>query len=520
MEKQSTIQNNNYLLIKHQHTEFHDAVEDFPFFDASNSFEHSDQLDEATVSVISEHTPDSPSSPSSAGLRHRRIVSPRSGKDLHQSQFFKNNPDGLIDYNPKFTSDFMYDNEKLKENLNLITVNWSDRDETDACSAVTSINRDERIDRESITVNSPYSEPNLATLLAELMIKVIDYQTKCLASSVTFPIWLMHSLYMLLTDPFAIIKIGKSYMLGNASGIWGICYSCVKVISYLVSGKHESIWKLCFRIGKGLLWLAFGGCVLVGLLVPAFLFSGVMMKWIVDEPIQITKQLTFDYTRDSPMAFAPIISCPESYSLVNSEKSKIGSLVGSRVVPFNHELQATVSLTLPESDYNRNLGIFQVKVDFLSDDGKLLASARQPCMLQFKSQSIRLLSTFFKLAPLLTGYSSETQTLDVNFRGYTEKDVHTSCARVVIEQRAEFARGGGFPEIYSASLKLESQLPFLKRVLWYWKGLIYIWISFMIFFLELLFSILCCIPIIFPGLRRVGGSSNNNASHSTPSGRS
>lgn len=162
--------------------------------------------------------------------------------------------------------------------------------------------------------------------------------------------------------------------------------------------------------------------------------------------------------------------------------------------------------------------LLKVRLDFLSSDGKALGSTRQPCMLQFKSQPIRLLSTFVKLAPLLTGYSSETQTLDVKFNGYTEKNVPTSCVRVVIEQRAEFGKAGGVPEIYSASLKLKSQLPFMRRILWYFKGLIYMWISSMIFLMELLFTLICCTPVIFPRLRLASGSVNNNASQNSATG--
>ncbi|KAM0036462.1 putative Seipin family protein [Helianthus debilis subsp. tardiflorus] len=42
-----------------------------------------------------------------------------------------------------------------------------------------------------------------------------------------------------------------------------------------------------------------------------------------------------------------------------------------------------------------------VRVDFLSSDGNVLASTRQPCMLWFKSQPIRHVSTFLKLASVL-----------------------------------------------------------------------------------------------------------------------
>ncbi|KVH89458.1 seipin-2-like [Cynara cardunculus var. scolymus] len=537
MEQQSSnliSQDDTSKAIGGHEAEFHDPLEEFPFVDASNSFESeqqslsSSELDtnkheDSTVSVLSEHTTDSPSSPSSAGLRHRRLVSQRSDKGFSQSQFFKNNPDGLIDFDPHGAivsprkkherSWSLKDDEKLNGKLDSGTVHLSSggdggqlKDETDESSVITSVNSGERVNDEYITSSDPpVSIAYLLYTLAELVIKAVGFQSNFLATSVTFPMWSMQSLYMFATDPFGIMMYGRNCILAIVS--W---------IINLWTEKSDSRWKLCFRVGWGLLWLAYCGFILICLLVPAFLLGGIMMKWIVQEPLRITEQLTFDYSRDAPEAVVPIISCPDSSFLELSEKSKIGKTDESRVIPFGHELQATVSLTLPESDYNRNLGIFQVRVDFLSGDGKRLASIRQPSMLQFKSEPIRLVSTVLNLAPLLTGYSSETQTLNIKFKGYTEKDIPTSCSRVVLEKRAEFERGGGIPELYAASVKLESQLPFLKRMLWHWRIMIYLWISMMMFTVELLFTLLFCTPIVFPWLR----SSNNNAYHNTPPGRS
>ncbi|MFS8023023.1 putative Seipin family protein [Helianthus anomalus] len=223
---------------------------------------------------------------------------------------------------------------------------------------------------------------------------------------------------------------------------------------------------------------------------------------MIEEPVQITRQLSFDYTKDSPTAFVPVMSCPKSSFLESGEVIWYGCGAGSRVIPLDHKVRGTVSLTLPESDYNRNLGIFQVRVDFLNGDGKCLFSTRHPCMLRYKSQPIRLLLTFLKLAPLITGYSSEAQTLNMKFSGYTEGTIPTSCLRVILEQRAEFTRGAGVPVIYAASLKLESEPPFLKRILWSWKWTIYIWVAVMIFVVELLFTVVCCCtPVIVPRLQ-------------------
>lgn len=137
-------------------------------------------------------------------------------------------------------------------------------------------------------------------------------------------------------------------------------------------------------------------------------------------------------------------------------------------------------------------------------------------MLQYRSQSIRLLLTLLKVAPILTGYTSETQNLKINFRGFTEGDMPTACLRVVIEQRAEYSPGAGIPEIYTASLTLESELPLLKRVLWLWKKTLFVWVSMTIFLMELVFALLCCKPIIIPKIRLREATNGNAPQNNRP----
>lgn len=157
----------------------------------------------------------------------------------------------------------------------------------------------------------------------------------------------------------------------------------------------------------------------------------------------------------------------------------------------------------------------QIRVDFLSANGRTLASLSKPCMLQFRSEPICLLSTFLKIVPLIAGYVSETQTLNLKIRGFTEGDVPTACLKVTIEQRAEYPPGAGIPEMYDASLILESELPLFKKILWHWKRTIFIWTSMISFMMELLLTLLCCRPMIIPRARPREGVINSMAAHSS-----
>lgn len=152
----------------------------------------------------------------------------------------------------------------------------------------------------------------------------------------------------------------------------------------------------------------------------------------------------------------------------------------------------------------------------MSSDGKIICSSNQSCMLKFISEPIRLITTFLKIVPLVTGYISETQSLNVKMRGFVEEDIPTSCLKLTLEQRAEYSPGAGIPQMYyDSSVVIESELPLFKRIIWHGKICIFLWITMMAFMMELLLVLVCCLPIIIPrtrqssGAARVTGTQNN-----------
>lgn len=153
--------------------------------------------------------------------------------------------------------------------------------------------------------------------------------------------------------------------------------------------------------------------------------------------------------------------------------------------------------------------VLKVRTDFLSVNGETLASSSHPCMMRFKSFPIRLLHTLFKIAPLVTGSVSEVETLNVKIRGLNQGTVPTACLKVVLEQRAGCGPGAGIPELYGASLILESELPFIKRIIWYWKNTVFIWVSIASFATELLFVSVCCRCVLIPRTQKTDGSSRS-----------
>ncbi|XP_058100908.1 seipin-2-like [Magnolia sinica] len=346
------------------------------------------------------------------------------------------------------------------------------------------------------------SSSNFLIALAGFIIKAIGFQISLLISFFTFPFWLLHWCFMLVTDPFQLVKRAKNFSHEKLSRISGALLSRVSPLIYKQLTGPQSVGRYVVRFSWGFFWSFYVFFVLFGFLVTSFVVGGIAVRYFVEEPIRMEENLNFDYTKPNPVAYVPLMPCDGvCCGFGGKEMVAVGKHVGGRVVPINHKLQVTVSLMLPESDYNRKLGVFQVRVDFLSVNGKGTATSRHPCMLRFKSLAIRLLETFIKSGPLLAGYSSESQLLNLRMTGFTEGTDPTSCLKVVLEQRAEFRTGAGIPEIYASSLVLESELPLFKRIIWNWKKTIFIWISLGFFTMELFFILICCRPVIIPKAR-------------------
>ncbi|KAL1096724.1 hypothetical protein V6Z11_D06G242400 [Gossypium hirsutum] len=268
---------------------------------------------------------------------------------------------------------------------------------------------------------------NLLFFTSRLVINPTYFLLKLIIRSITFPISILSHCIILIIDPFRPLKQIKAYLISKLIKLW-----------------FDSPWF-----------------VLCGLLFTSLVISWILMGYLVEKPLKIKETLNFDYTKGSPVAYVPITSC----AAVGCGVRCMGKNLGSGIIPPFHDLQVTVSLTLPESDYNRNLGMFQVRTDFISIKGETLDSSSHPCMMRFKSLPIRLLLTLFKAVPLVTGFISEVQTLNVKLKDLNQGTETTTCLKVVLEQRPAHGPGAGIPNLYGASLVLESKLPFIKRII-------------------------------------------------------
>ncbi|XP_031495084.1 uncharacterized protein LOC116260756 isoform X2 [Nymphaea colorata] len=198
--------------------------------------------------------------------------------------------------------------------------------------------------------------PNILISIAGFVIKVIGFQINLLVMFLVFPIRSSYYLYKLVTDPFGTVDQIKERgvnVLGQVSN-----YVWERIGANFID--QTTIRKLAKMFGWGFLWSSYVGFVLFSFFILSFILSSVLMGNFLEKPIRMTKPLSFDYTVSDPEALVPINAVEGIDYMqyckgnVKAEKSE-----GRRFIPPYHKLQLTISLTLPESEYNRKLGVFQ-----------------------------------------------------------------------------------------------------------------------------------------------------------------
>ncbi|CAI8618716.1 unnamed protein product [Vicia faba] len=493
---------------------FFDASPQCPFHHCSGTTHHT--MPESPPSSSGHCDPDPPSSPSSTKLRRRSIhrgLDDKESPDTVSGTNF-NNPATTKSQNHSVLKEIESFFEEGKFHLSPSPSGVIEEDRIEE-STLTTATHDETL---GDSAESPGELNDLSSNLLDyatgLVIRLIMFQIRVFFMLMKYPASLMFHTWLFFVDPFGTMRKGKVFYLLILGRVWSWVCEFIGPSALRWFNENKTFWNVAFRCGWGFLWSIYVCCILFGLLVSSLVFSGFLVKGLVEKPFQMKQVLNFDYTKQSPVAFVPIISCSGVGGEIRSDENDIAvdRWVNKRVIPSKQKVQLTVSLLVPESGYNTKLGVFQIRVDFLSSNGKIITSLRQPCMLRFRSEPIRLLTTFLKIVPLLTGYISETQTLDAKMNDFVEGDVTTSCLKVTLEQRAEYLPGAGIPQIYDSSILVESKLPLIKRFLWYWKISLFIWIAMMVFVMELLFVLVCCWPMIIPRTRQRSGSARRTSS--------
>nr|KYP64164.1 Seipin [Cajanus cajan] len=242
------------------------------------------------------------------------------------------------------------------------------------------------------------------------------------------------------------------------------------------------------KLGLSFLTAAYVCMLLILVLFLATVVGVGLVRFWVEEPVSVKENLHFDYTEAHPTAVF----------LFNGFTSFKGQLKKKHIsVPLGHTFFASLVLVMPESDFNRDLGVFQLNAELLSENGKVISNSSQPCMLRYRSSPVRLARTAMMGVPLVLGISGETQNINVEILRHKEDYRRSHAIKVTLHPRAG---SSSLPQLYEAEVVMKSHLPWTKELVRNWKWTFYVWVSLYVY-IGLLMLLLCCYrPLIFLGI--------------------
>ncbi|GAB6031507.1 hypothetical protein CHUAL_009279 [Chamberlinius hualienensis] len=121
-----------------------------------------------------------------------------------------------------------------------------------------------------------------------------------------------------------------------------------------------------------------------------------------------------------------------------------------------------LDLEMPESPVNQKLGMFMIKIEFLSKNGNVLHSNSRAAMLRYKSQLLQTFGTFFMTPFLLLGSAEEKQVLSIELCDYYEEDSVSPSTSISVEIQSKHI------EIYSSQLRIYAHFTGLRYMMFHW----------------------------------------------------
>ncbi|KAJ8427032.1 hypothetical protein Cgig2_032860 [Carnegiea gigantea] len=253
----------------------------------------------------------------------------------------------------------------------------------------------------------------------------------------------------------------------------------------------SAVHHLLRRLAHGLLGAVYTGMMLALVMSAAVILGFLVVNYWVEEPVVVKEKLQFDFTDFNPHATFVFDGG------VAGERKRKQQLA---MVPVGHTFHVSVELLVPDSDYNRDIGVFQIVAEVISSNGKIIAESSQPSMLIYQSHPVRLMHTLLMGFPLLLGLTRETQKITVHMLKCKEDSlIRTEAIRITLMPRA---RTPYVPQLYEAKILVHSRLPWVKELIHDWKWTFYVWTSLHIYIMLLTLILCFCRPLlVFPVLR-------------------
>ncbi|XP_065833312.1 seipin-like [Oscarella lobularis] len=194
--------------------------------------------------------------------------------------------------------------------------------------------------------------------------------------------------------------------------------------------------------------------------------------WYYIPPVYHVQPTHFQFTSECSHSLRPVCSFPRAE-------------VSLRNVLLSGEMySASVSLDLPDSHLNRNIGMFMVNLTLYSESQEILLATGRHFLLKYQSTLIRLMSKIVYAFPLILGFTEEKQTLSAKILESYIDDAHNPAAFAAITITSRNL------EVYRGTVRFEAHFSGLRYLMYYWPITTAVYMIGNMVFLMLLGTIL------------------------------
>ena len=177
-------------------------------------------------------------------------------------------------------------------------------------------------------------------------------------------------------------------------------------------------------------------------------------------PASLSQDLVFDYTAAAPVARVSFI--PQKFANTGESKPRKG-----RIVSAKQNFDVDIEFVVPDSEYNVNVGMFQVNAKLLTPSGKTLLERSRPGIVKYTSKEVKWLKTIVWWPFHALGLIEEQQNVRVAMVQNYKEDSESPFTDIEVTMKPH-AGSARLPQIYEARAIVHLSMNFVAKLLYFY----------------------------------------------------
>ncbi|XP_077283741.1 lipid droplet biogenesis associated protein seipin [Arctopsyche grandis] len=158
-------------------------------------------------------------------------------------------------------------------------------------------------------------------------------------------------------------------------------------------------------------------------------------------------------------------SCDEDRGICSYPSAHVRLTKRQQLLMVGQAYRISIDLDVPESQVNKDLGMFMCCAELRARGGGLVSSACRSGLLSYKSPLLTLISTLFKAPMMVLGMQEERQLIQLELFSHYEDDKNQPITDMYVEIQSRHI------ELYSATLNIDAHFTGLRYVMFNWPYL-------------------------------------------------